>query len=117
MDVCDVCGIRNNGPQHVKNGHSASLACQEVFRAFVIALGLLYSSLLYLFRCTGVKCFLFRLLAEYYLTMNKCFSIEQRVPQTDLLHHQMRNLNSQVMEGRVVNHLWITVRNLQVSAS
>ena len=26
MDVCDVCDIRNNGLQHVINGHSASLA-------------------------------------------------------------------------------------------
>ena len=56
MDVCDVCGIRNNGLQHAINGHSASLACQDVFRAFEIALRSLYSSLLYLFRCTGVKC-------------------------------------------------------------
>ena len=38
MDVCDVCGIRNNGLQHVINGNSASLACQHVFRAFEIAL-------------------------------------------------------------------------------
>ena len=32
VGVCDVCGIRNNGLQLVINAHSASLACQDVFR-------------------------------------------------------------------------------------
>ena len=117
MDVCDVCGIRNNGLQHVINGHSASLACQDVFRAFEIKLRLLYSSLLYPQMYWSEVYFCSHLLAEYYLIMNKCFSIEQRVPQTDLLHHQMRSLNSQVMECRVINHLWISVTNRLVSAS